>query len=146
MNYYGDPVTNLIEELRKLPGIGGKLAQRLAFYIINMPEEKVYRLSDVIRYAKDNIKYCSICCNLSDSDPCPICSNEKPSRYKAAGFFNGQWTIMKWGNLKLPHEKNDPVHAVTEKDHFLSGIYSATSSSRHWRISHSRFKVWVDTG
>lgn len=80
MNYYGDPVTNLIEELRRLPGVGGKLAQRLAFHIIDMPEEKVYRLSDAIRSAKDNVKYCSVCCNLSDSDPCPVCSNIKRDR------------------------------------------------------------------
>ena len=80
MNYYGDPVNNLIEELRRLPGVGGKLAQRLAFHIIDMPEEKVYRLSDAIRSAKDNVKYCSVCCNLSDSDPCPVCSNVKRDR------------------------------------------------------------------
>ena len=80
MNYYGDPVTNLIEELRRLPGVGSKLAQRLAFHIINMPKEKVYKLSDTIKYARDNIKYCSVCCNLSDSDPCPICSSTKRNK------------------------------------------------------------------
>lgn len=77
MNYYGDPVTNLIDELKRLPGVGGKLAQRLAFHIINMPADKVYSLSDAIKSAKDNVKYCSVCCNLSDSDPCYVCSNPK---------------------------------------------------------------------
>ncbi len=77
MNYYGSPVTRLIEELRGLPGIGGKLAGRLAFHIINMPEDRVKTLSEAIIGAKKNVKYCSVCCNLTDTDPCPICSGEK---------------------------------------------------------------------
>ena len=77
MNYYGSYITRLIEELSSLPGIGTKSAQRLAFYIINMPEEKAKALSESIIKAKENIKYCSVCCNLSDSDVCPVCSNHK---------------------------------------------------------------------
>lgn len=77
MNYYGNYVSKLIEELSKLPGIGGKSAQRLAFYIINMPEDNVKALTNSILNAKENIKYCSICCNLTDTDPCNVCSNEK---------------------------------------------------------------------
>ncbi len=77
MNFYGNPITKLIEELSKLPGIGGKSAQRLAFYIISLPEEKVTSLSNSIIEAKKNIKYCSICCNFTDSDPCNICGNHK---------------------------------------------------------------------
>ncbi len=77
MNFYGNKVTKLIEELSKLPGIGGKSAQRLAFYIINMPMENAKALTSSILDVKENIKYCSICCNLTDTDPCHICSNEK---------------------------------------------------------------------
>ena len=77
MNYYGSYITRLIEELSSLPGIGTKSAQRLAFYIINMPEEKAKALSESIIKAKENIKYCSVCCNQSDSDVCPVCSNPK---------------------------------------------------------------------
>lgn len=77
MNYYGNKVTKLIEELSKLPGIGGKSAQRLAFYIVNMPFEKAKALTDSILDVKQSIKYCSICCNITDTDPCHICSNEK---------------------------------------------------------------------
>ena len=77
MNYYGNPVSKLIEELSKLPGIGGKSAQRLAFHIINMPLENVKALTNGILNAKENIKYCSVCCNLTDKDPCHICSDEK---------------------------------------------------------------------
>ncbi len=77
MNYYGNKITKLIEELSKLPGIGGKSAQRLAFYIINMPMENAKALTSSILSAKESIKYCSICCNITDIDPCHICSNEK---------------------------------------------------------------------
>ena len=77
MNYYGNPITKLIEELSALPGIGGKSAQRLAFFIINMPKERALALSSSIKEARENVRYCSICCNLTDADPCPICSNLK---------------------------------------------------------------------
>jgi recombination protein RecR len=77
MDYYGGPITRLIEELSRLPGIGGKSAQRLAFYIIHLPAEKVENLSNAILYAKQNVRYCSVCCNLTDTDPCAICANVK---------------------------------------------------------------------
>ncbi len=77
MNYYGESVSRLIEQLSRLPGIGGKSAQRLAFYIINMPKDEAKALADSIVAAKTEVKYCSVCCNLTDSDPCAICSNDK---------------------------------------------------------------------
>ncbi len=77
MNYYGNPITKLIEQLAGLPGIGGKSAQRLAFHIIHMPKEKVTALANAILDAKKEIKYCSVCCNLTDEDPCPVCENPK---------------------------------------------------------------------
>lgn len=80
MNYYGNYVTKLVEELSRLPGVGGKTAQRLAFYILNMPKENVEQLAGSILAAKQNVKYCSVCCNLTDTDPCPVCSSPKRSR------------------------------------------------------------------
>ena len=77
MNYYGESVSRLIEQLSTLPGIGAKSAQRLAFYIINMPKDEAKALADSIVAAKTEVKYCSVCCNLTDSDPCAICSNDK---------------------------------------------------------------------
>jgi recombination protein RecR len=77
MNYYGNYITDLIEELSGLPGVGRKSAQRLAFHIINMPAEKAKALSAAIINAKENVRYCSVCCNLTDSDICPVCSNTK---------------------------------------------------------------------
>lgn len=77
MNYYGDSVTKLIAQLGALPGIGGKSAQRLAFHIIHMTKQEVDELAETIKEAKANVRYCSICCNLTDSDPCPVCASHK---------------------------------------------------------------------
>jgi len=74
---YGEPVTKLIEALSKLPGIGGKSAQRLAFHIIRMPKDNAERLAHAILTAVDNVRYCSTCCNLADTDPCIICQSAK---------------------------------------------------------------------
>ncbi len=76
MNIYGGQVNRLIEELSGLPGIGGKSAQRLAFYIINMPEDRVQALSDSIINAKKHIKYCKTCYTITDNEECPVCSSK----------------------------------------------------------------------
>lgn len=78
MEYYGSQINKLIEELSRLPGIGAKSAQRLAFHIIGMPREQVDSLSSAIVNAKTNVRYCSCCCTLTDEELCTICSN--PSR------------------------------------------------------------------
>ena len=77
MEFYGAPINKLIGELSKLPGIGGKSAQRLAFYIIHLPDEKAEALANAILNAKQNVRYCSVCCNLTDTDPCAVCANVK---------------------------------------------------------------------
>ena len=77
MDYYGSQMTKLIEQLSSLPGIGGKSAQRLAFHIINMPQEQVANLANAITSAKANIRYCRECLTLTDTELCPICSNAK---------------------------------------------------------------------
>lgn len=77
MDYYSSQITKLIEELSRLPGIGAKSAQRLAFHIINMPQDQVDRLTNTIVNAKKNICYCKECYTLTDQELCPICSSEK---------------------------------------------------------------------
>ena len=78
MDYYGTQLTRLIEQLSALPGIGAKTAQRLAFHIVNLPQEQVQLLADSMTEAKKSIRYCSVCCTMTDRETCPICSN--PSR------------------------------------------------------------------
>lgn len=75
MEYFAAPLQNLIEEFEKLPGIGSKTAQRLAFYVLNQPKEKAERFAKAILAAKSGICYCKICQNLSDKEVCSICSN-----------------------------------------------------------------------
>lgn len=75
MDFYAAPVEKLIEEFRKLPGIGHKTAQRLAFHVLGLSAGKVRELSDAIRDAKEKTIRCSICNNITDQDPCQICRN-----------------------------------------------------------------------
>lgn len=76
MSYYAKPLGHLIDELSKLPGIGPKTAQRLAFHILKSPKDKAERLADAIIQAKNTVLYCSVCGNFTDIDPCSICSLE----------------------------------------------------------------------
>jgi recombination protein RecR len=69
-----DPLKRLVEQLQKLPGIGAKSAQRVAFHILRTPREEVERLSDAMRDVKELVTYCSICNNITDADPCAYCT------------------------------------------------------------------------
>lgn len=75
MDYYSNQISRLIEEFSRLPGIGAKSAQRLAFHIINMPKDQVENLAKSIVDARNNVRYCAQCCTLTDRELCPICSN-----------------------------------------------------------------------
>ena len=75
MRYYAKPLNKLIAELSKLPGIGGKTAQRLAFHIVSLSDEEAKALADSITEAKETMRYCSVCGNLTDGDICSVCSD-----------------------------------------------------------------------
>jgi recombination protein RecR len=75
MSVYARPIARLVEELAKLPGIGPKTAQRLAFHIISGTREKAENLADAIVQAKEKTIYCSVCSNLTEADPCPLCTS-----------------------------------------------------------------------
>ena len=108
MDYYSSQITKLIEELSKLPGIGAKSAQRLAFHIINMPQEQVERLSGAMMDAKKNGRYCKECFTLTDQELCPICSSDKRDHqtimvventrdlaaYEKTGKYNGVYHVL----------------------------------------------------
>lgn len=74
---YGEAITKLVQELTRLPGIGGKSAQRLAFHIVKVPKEQSETLAQAIITAVNTTKFCSVCCNITDTDPCTICANTK---------------------------------------------------------------------
>lgn len=71
---YAQPIARLIEELARLPGVGPKTAQRLAFHLLQSPLEDVRGLADAMVVARERVRSCSICCNLTDQDPCRICT------------------------------------------------------------------------
>lgn len=77
MDYYSSHIKGLIEQLSALPGIGVKTAQRLAFHILSMPDERAKALADAIINAKQNVHECEICHTLTDAQVCPICRDEK---------------------------------------------------------------------
>lgn len=108
MDYYSSQISKLIEELSRLPGIGAKTAQRLAFHIINMPTEQVKQLATTMTEARSNVRYCSKCFTLTDQELCPICSNTKRdaktimvvettrdlAAYEKTGKYNGVYHVL----------------------------------------------------
>jgi len=115
---YGGVVARLIEELGRLPGIGGKSAQRLAFHILHQPEEKAESLAGAILAARRGVRYCSVCANLTDADPCLFCANVKRdagvimvvedprdlAAYERTGEFHGLYHVL--------HGAISPMHGV----------------------------------
>ena len=105
---YAQPLHDLIEELRRIPGIGAKTAQRIAFYFLGLPAEDVDHLAEVIKDAKQKIFYCSRCNNITHVEPCLICSDahrsddalcivEEPfniSSIEKTGAFHGRYHVL----------------------------------------------------
>ena len=108
MDYYSKHISKLIEEFSKLPGIGSKSAQRLAFHVLNMTQEQVDNLANTITDAKKNVKYCKSCFTLTDEDVCPICKSDKwdhsvimvvestrdLAAYEKTGRYNGVYHVL----------------------------------------------------
>jgi recombination protein RecR len=80
MKYYGGSVVRLIDELASLPGIGPKSAQRLAFYLLTAPVQVAQKLTTAIIEARKSIRYCSVCANLTDTQVCQLCSDQRRNR------------------------------------------------------------------
>ena len=142
MEYYSNEIAKLIEELSALPGIGAKSAQRLAFYILNMPEDNVKALSSAIISAKQNVKYCKCCFNLTDQEICPICSDEARDHktimvvdlvaYEKTGKYEGVYHVLHGAISPMlgigPHDiKLKELMVRLEKD--VNEVIIATNSS-----------------
>jgi recombination protein RecR len=78
--YYPEPIAKLIDAFSRLPGIGPKTASRLAFYVLRMPEQDVIDFAKALVNVKRNLLYCSVCCNITDTDPCRICQDKSRDR------------------------------------------------------------------
>ena len=108
MDYYGSQIGKLIEELSRLPGLGPKSAQRLAFHMINMPEEQVDKLAETMVSARHNVRYCKTCYTLTDQEECPVCRNSERDHktimvvettrdlaaYEKTGKYNGVYHVL----------------------------------------------------
>lgn len=108
MDYYSKAINQLIEEFTRLPGIGAKSAQRLAFHVINMPQEQVQHFADALIEARKNVRYCKGCFTLTDQEYCPICSSPKRDKsvimvvettrdlaaYEKTGKFEGVYHVL----------------------------------------------------
>jgi recombination protein RecR len=118
MSRFAEPMARLIEELKKLPGIGGKSAQRLGFHILRSSNDDASGLADAIRDVKAKLRLCSVCNNITDVDPCVYCSNatrnqrlvcvvEEPTNIAAVEktrHYNGVYHVL--------HGSLSPVHGV----------------------------------
>jgi recombination protein RecR len=123
-----DTVQRLIWELNKLPGIGPKSAQRLAYYLLRASEEQVRSLTEAIVSVKEKTMMCSICCNVTDTDPCPICRSDQRDRSKLCiveqpqdivalehtGLYKGQYHIL--------HGAISPIEGVGAEDIRISEL------------------------
>ncbi len=110
---FAAPIARLIDELKRLPGIGQKTAQRLAFHILRSDREQALALADAIRNAKENIRQCSVCCNITDTDPCLYCSS--PAR------SHKQICVVEEAHNILPIEKTRQYSGLY---HILGGALS----------------------
>lgn len=105
MIYTSETIEKLIEEFAKLPSIGRKTAQRLAMFVLKMPREEVVSFAKAMVEVKDRVRYCSTCFNITESDPCSICSGQKRNRKI----------------ICVVEEPNDVI--AVEKTHEFNGLY-----------------------
>src|ERR671924_546880 len=122
MSDIAPPVAALVEEFSKLPGIGVKTAQRLTFFVLRSPADQARRLAEAIMRVKESIIYCSRCFNITESDPCPTCSNpnrdqevicvvEEPLDILAlekTGIYKGLYHVL--------HGAFSPMEGILEDD------------------------------
>ena len=118
MKSMSEPLTRLVEALQKLPGIGAKTAQRLAFHILKTPREQIESLAAALVEVKDKVAFCSICCNIADHDPCSLCEDSDRDRTAICVVEEpaNVMTIERTGRFKglyhVLHGSLSPMHGV----------------------------------
>ena len=135
MSRFAEPMAQLIDELKKLPGVGSKSAQRLAFHILRSSDEDATLLADAIRDCKAKLHLCSVCNNITDVDPCTYCSNptrnqrlvcvvEEPTNITAiekGKSFNGVYHVL--------HGTLSPLHGVGPEHLRISNLVRRIDSA-----------------
>ncbi len=134
MELYSGYMNRLIDELAALPGVGSKSAARLAFYLVHQPEVNVKRLANSIVEAREKIRYCKVCCTLTDDEICPICSSPKRDRslimvvensrdlaaYEKTGRYEGLYHVL--------HGAISPMMGIGPDDIRLKELMTRLSS------------------
>ncbi len=129
-------IDNLIQEFNKLPGIGPKSAQRLAFYLLRAPEEQTSLLAEAILTLKQKITLCSVCFNVTESEPCPLCRNDQRDRsavciveqpqdilaLEHTGIYKGQYHVL--------HGAISPTEGVGTDDIRIKELMSRLQDGR----------------
>jgi recombination protein RecR len=128
MSKFAEPMARLIDELKKLPGVGAKTAQRYAFHILRGPDEDAAALAEAVRDIKEKLRLCSICNNITDVDPCVFCSSatrnqrlvcvvEEPTNIAAvekSRHFNGVYHVL--------HGSLSPLHGIGPEQLRISNL------------------------
>jgi recombination protein RecR len=134
MSKFAEPMSRLIDELKKLPGVGAKSAQRLAFHILRSSEEDAESLAAAVRDVKANLRLCSVCNNITDVDPCAYCTSptrnqrlvcvvEEPTNIAAiekTKHFNGAFHVL--------HGAISPLHGIGPEQLRISNLISRVDS------------------
>ena len=130
MSKFAEPMSRLIDELKKLPGVGAKSAQRLAFHILRSSDEDAEALAEAVRAVKANLRLCSVCNNITDVDPCAYCTSatrnqrlvcvvEEPTNIAAIDktkHFNGVFHVL--------HGAISPLHGIGPEQLRISNLIS----------------------
>jgi recombination protein RecR len=136
MSRFAEPMSRLIDELKKLPGIGSKSAQRLAFYILRSSDEDAEALAAAVRDVKANLRLCSVCNNITDLDPCAYCSSatrnqslvcvvEEPtniSTIEKTKHFNGVYHVL--------HGSISPLHGIGPEQLRIANLITRVDAGR----------------
>lgn len=126
---YSEPVARLIDEFKRLPGVGHKSAQRLAFYILRRPRAEVDAFIAALRDVKDKIVFCSVCNNLTDVDPCLYCANPKRDRSMICiveepyNLLAVEKTRSYRGLYHILHGSLSPIRGIGPDELMLSNIF-----------------------
>lgn len=117
-SYQAAPLSRLIEQFERLPGIGYKSAQRLAYYVLGLSDSEVKQLADSITEAHDKIHYCKICCNLTDQELCPICRDDARDKSTICVVENPRDVIA----MERTHEYHATYHVLHGVISPLNGV------------------------
>ena len=134
---YSEPVARLIDEFKRLPGVGQKSAQRLAFHILRRPQAEVDNFVEALREVKEKITFCSVCNNLTDVDPCLYCSNPKRDRSiiciveEPYNLVAVEKTRSYRGLYHILHGSLSPIRGIGPDELMLSNLFPRLTPSNN---------------